>query len=69
MEAGECVCKVSDVKKEEEGKHGGDAKILVDDVGNHADQYAFAPLFHSISSLKNLPPGLPFQALAILLSG
>ena len=30
---------------------------------------AFAPLFHSISSLKNLPPGLPFQALAILLSG
>ena len=69
VEAGECVCKVSDVRKEEEGKHGGDAKILVDDVGNHADQYAFAPLFHSISSLKNLPPGLPFQALAILLSG
>ena len=45
VEAGECACKVSDVRKEEEGKHGGDAKILVDDVGNHADQCAFAPLF------------------------
>ena len=40
VEAGECVCKVSDVRKEEEGKHGGDAKILVDDGGNHIDQYA-----------------------------
>ena len=53
MEAGECVCKVSDVRKEGEGKHGGDAKILVDDVGNHADQYAFAPLFTSWAPLPS----------------